>query len=707
MAKSSALENSDHALLLDAALENIPYGFCVWSADFRLVMWNRHYLDIYSFPRDAIHKGMSLDEFVDLSAQSGNHPDQSPAEFLAAYKRELLSNRSGLRYKSRELLAGGRTIETAHVYSPELGWVVTHEDVTEEIASTEIVQKRKRELERQNIRLDAAVNNISLGLCMFDAKGRLVICNRPYARIYQLTDDLIRPGTPIEDILGHLFDHGFHASSANTRDEYIRWRHAVIARGEYDKAVVEFGARTIMMQHHPMKDGGFVSTHEDITEQRQQEARIRHLARHDPLTELPNRTHFLEEMAACEAIVERGEKIAVLCIDLDYFKSVNDTYGHAIGDKLLKQASARLWGSTRETDLVARLGGDEFSLLVRPVDKPSDVAAVAERIVKTMSAPFMIEGHQLSIGASIGIAIAPQDGSTTDVLMKNADLALYRAKSEGRSTFHFFEKDMDAAIQKRRMIEGALRMALDRHELRMMYQPLFGLRENRVTCFEALMRWTHEGEAISPGEFIPVAEETGLIVQMGEWALREACRTAVSWPAPVRVAVNLSPVQFKNKRLFETVRDILAETGLAPTRLELEITESLLLKDSEQVLEALHRLRGIGIRISMDDFGTGYSSLSYLRAFPFDKIKIDRSFMRDLERRGDSLAIIKAVIQLGQSLGMSTTAEGVETEEQLRAVREQGCTEVQGFLFSPPLEAPAAAALLTRERAKPRLRAVS
>ena len=481
----------------------------------------------------------------------------------------------------------------------------------------------------------------------------------------------------------------------------------MIARGEYDKTVVEFGARTIMMQHHPMKDGGFVSTHEDITEQRQQEARIRHLARHDPLTELPNRTHFLEEMAACEAIVERGERIAVLCIDLDYFKSVNDTYGHAIGDKLLKQASARLWGSTRETDLVARLGGDEFSLLVRPVDKPSDVAAVAERIVKTMSAPFMIEGHQLSIGASIGIAIAPQDGSTTDVLMKNADLALYRAKSEGRSTFHFFEKDMDAAIQKRRMIEGALRMALDRHELRMMYQPLFGLRENRVTCFEALMRWTHEGEAISPGEFIPVAEETGLIVQMGEWALREACRTAVSWPAPVRVAVNLSPVQFKNKRLFETVRDILAETGLAPTRLELEITESLLLKDSEQVLEALHRLRGIGIRISMDDFGTGYSSLSYLRAFPFDKIKIDRSFMRDLERRGDSLAIIKAVIQLGQSLGMSTTAEGVETEDQLRAVREQGCTEVQGFLFSPPLEAPAAAALLTRERDKPRLRAVS
>ena len=692
-----AASHSDSTLLLDAALENIPYGFCVWSSEFKLVMWNRNYLDIYGFPADLIERGMTLEEVVKLSADLGNHPDQTPQQFLLAYKKELRNNRGGMRAKSRELLNAGRTIETAHVYSPGLGWVVTHEDVTEEIASEEIIQKRKRELERQNIRLDAAVNNISQGLCMFDPRSHLVICNAPYARIYNLGEELVKPGTPLDDILVHLFDNGMHASNASTREEYIAWRHSIINRHQYDKAEVEFGGRIILLQHHPMKDGGFVSTHEDITEQRQQEARIRHLARHDALTELPNRSQFLDEMANSEAAIERGEKTAVLCIDLDHFKSVNDSLGHTIGDKLLKQASARLWGTTRETDVLARLGGDEFSLLLRPVEKPSDAAAIAERIVRAMGSPFVIDGHQMVIGASVGIAMAPEDGTTTDVLMKNADMALYRAKSEGRSTYHFFEKEMDAAIQKRRMIEAGLRAALALNELRVVFQPLVGLQENRVTCLEALLRWTHDGKPISPVEFIPIAEETGLIVQIGEWVLREACRAAMTWPTEARVAVNLSPVQFKNKRLFETVHAILSETGLPPTRLELEITESLLLNDNEQTLQTLHRLRAIGIRISMDDFGTGYSSLSYLRAFPFDKIKIDRSFMRDLESRGDSLAIIKAVIGLGHSLGMSTTAEGVETEEQLRAVREQGCNEVQGFLFSPPLEPGQVTAMLLKE----------
>ncbi len=708
MVSKMALEgHSDSALLLDAALENIPYGFCVWSSEFKLVMWNRHYLEMYAFPPHRIAKGMPLEEIVKLSGELGNHPDQTPSQFLTAYKKELRNNRSGLRHKSREQLAGGRTIETAHIYSPGLGWVVTHEDVTEEIASSEIVQRRKRELERQNIRLDAAVNNISQGLCMFDPSGRLVICNSPYARIYNLGEELVRPGTPLEDILGHLFDTGMHSSNFDTREAYIRWRHEVIARGQHDKAIVEFGTRIIMMQHHPMKDGGFVSTHEDITEQRQQEARIQHLARHDALTELPNRAQFLDEMADTEASIERGDKIAVLCIDLDHFKPVNDTLGHAVGDKLLKQASARLWGTTRETDLLARLGGDEFSLLLRPIDKPSDAALIAERIVKTMSTPFNIDGHQIAIGASVGIAIAPEDGETTDVLMKNADLALYRAKAEGRSTFHFFEKDMDAVIQKRRSIESGLRQALQLNELRVVFQPLIGLKENRVTCLEALLRWRHDGQDVSPGEFIPIAEETGLIVSIGEWVLREACSAAALWPSEPRVAVNLSPVQFKNKRLFETVQAILAETGLPPTRLELEITESLLLNDNEHTLQTLHRMRAIGIRISMDDFGTGYSSLSYLRAFPFDKIKIDRSFMRDLDKRGDSLAIIKAVIGLGHSLGMSTTAEGVETDEQLRAVREQACDEVQGFLFSRPLEPADVLTLLANEKQKPKLRVVN
>ena len=698
--------HSDNALLLDAALESIPYGFCVWSSEFRLVMWNRHYLDIYGFAAGSVEKGMALEEVVKLSASLGNHPGQTPQQFLTAYKKELRNNRAGLRHKSREQLAGGRTVETAHVYSPGLGWVVTHEDVTEALASSEIVQRRRRELERQNIRLDAAVNNISQGLCMFDPHGRLVICNAPYAHIYNLPDELVKPGTSLDQLLAHLFDSGMHSSNFATREDYIRWRHEVIARGAHEKAVVEFGARIIMMQHHPMRDGGFVSTHEDITEQRQQEARIQHLARHDALTELPNRAQFLDEMADAEALIERGERAAVLCIDLDYFKQINDTLGHAIGDKLLKQASARLWGTTRETDMLARLGGDEFSLLLRPIDKPSDAAAIAERIVKAMSMPFSIDGHQILIGASVGIAVAPQDGETTDILMKNADLALYRAKAEGRSTYHFFEKEMDAAIQKRRSIESGLRQALARDELRLVFQPLVGLKENRVTCLEALLRWRHDGEEVPPSEFIPIAEETGLIVGIGEWVLHEACGAAALWPSEARVAVNLSPVQFKNRHLYETIQNILSETGLPPTRLELEITESLLLDDNEQTLRTLHRLRAIGVRISMDDFGTGYSSLSYLRAFPFDKIKIDRSFMRDLDKRGDSLAIIKAVIGLGHSLGMATTAEGVETEEQLHAVREQACDEVQGFLFSRPLEPAQVLSLLASETRKPKLRAV-
>lgn len=693
------------ALLLDAALQSVPYGFCVWSPEFKLVMFNQHYLDIYGFPRKRVRKGMTLEAIVRLSAELGNHPDQSPEEFLESYKQELLGNRGGARAKVRELVSGDRWLETAHVYSPGLGWVITHEDVTEEIASTEIIQRRKRELERQNIRLDAAVNNISQGLCMYDPKGRLVICNQPYQRIYNLPEQLLKPGTHLDDILGHLFDEGMQTGI--DREDYIRWRRDVISRGEYGKNIHELNGRTIMMQHHPMKDGGWVTTHEDITEQRQQEERIRHLARHDALTQLPNRVQFLEEMAASEPGLERGEHIAVLCIDLDHFKAVNDTLGHSLGDKLLQQVSARLWGATRENDVLARLGGDEFALLLRDVDSAAEAAQIADRIVKALSNPFTIDGHQLVIGTSVGIAMAPQDGATSETLMKNADLALYKAKNEGRSTFHFFEPGMDAAIQKRRTIEAGLRLALARGEFRLVFQPLVGLKENRITCLEALLRWdSADRGVISPAEFIPVAEETGLIVQIGDWVLREACRTAATWPAGIRVAVNLSAVQFKNKRLFETVEAALRETGLAPTRLELEITESLLLSDNEPTLKTLHRLRALGVRISMDDFGTGYSSLSYLRSFPFDKIKIDRSFMRDLKSKGDSLAIIKAVIGLGQSLGMSTTAEGIETEEQLAAVRDQGCNEVQGFLFSPPVSATKVSEMLA-DQDRPRLKRAS
>ena len=427
-------------------------------------------------------------------------------------------------------------------------------------------------------------------------------------------------------------------------------------------------------------------------------AQLAHQASHDPLTGLANRREF--ELHLQATLDGRGgeELHHVLCyIDLDRFKVVNDTCGHAAGDELLRQITQLLRQRVRGQDLLARLGGDEFALLMRPLGGPIEAAAAAEAVIAAIAPPFEVDGHSITIGASVGIALAPGDGTDTTALMKNADLALYKAKSEGRAVFHFFEPGMDAALQRRRIIEVGLQTALARGQLRMVYQPLIRLADDKVSCFEALLRWDHpERGAISPVEFIPVAEETGLIVPIGAWVLEQACRAALAWPSDVRVAVNLSAVQFRDKHLAETIRTILKRTGLPAARLELEITESLLLADSEPVLKTLHALRAAGIRIAMDDFGTGYSSLSYLRSFPFDKIKIDRSFMTDLTGRNDDSAIVAAVIGLGHSLGMSTTAEGIETVEQLAAVRAHGCDEVQGFYFAPPLPEAAITGLLAR-----------
>jgi diguanylate cyclase (GGDEF)-like protein len=451
-----------------------------------------------------------------------------------------------------------------------------------------------------------------------------------------------------------------------------------------------------------MKGGGWVATHEDVTEQRRMEARVRHLARHDALTDLPNRAYLREQMARIGARIRRNETVAVLCLDLDHFKAVNDTLGHAFGDHVLIEVASRLKRCARENDIVARLGGDEFAMIMQSLDDPQDAASIAARVVKLVAEPMEIDGHQTYIGTSVGIALAPGDGEDLETLLKNADTALYRAKSEGRGNYHFFERGMDEVLQRRRMLEQGLKVALAHGELRLMYQPLLDLSTNRICCFEALLRWDHPEEGtISPVEFIPVAEETGLISSIGEWVLREACRTASGWPDDVRIAVNLSAAQFKQRGLVEHVIGALADAGVKPHRLELEVTESLLLADTEATLHILHRLRALGVRISMDDFGTGYSSLSYLRSFPFDKIKIDRTFVAGLKPGDEATAIIRAVVGLGHSLGMSTTAEGIETEAQLTAVREQGCNEVQGFLFSPPLPASSIADLLRRNRPVP------
>jgi diguanylate cyclase (GGDEF)-like protein len=460
--------------------------------------------------------------------------------------------------------------------------------------------------------------------------------------------------------------------------------------------------RLICVRRHPIEGGGWVATHEDVTEQRRSEAQILHMAEHDALTDLPNRVLLRAQLDKALGSVNHGSgRLAVLMLDLDRFKEVNDTLGHPVGDALLRAVAERLRACTREKDIVARLGGDEFAILESGLDLRKDATALAKRIVAAMKESFELDGQQFIIGTSIGIAVAPDDGTDPDHLLKNADLALYRAKREGPGSYRFFEPEMNLIMQARRELECGLRSALANQELELWYQPFVHLESDEVCGFEALLRWNRPGRpTASPADFIPLAEETGLIVPIGEWVLRQACLEAAGWPERFRVSVNLSAAQFKGRSLVQTVVRALAASGLDPNRLELEITESVMLQDSETALAVLCQMRDLGVRIALDDFGTGYSSLSYLRKFPFGRIKIDRGFVSELsEARDDSLAIVRSVIRLGNSLGMATTAEGVETKQQLERVRSEGCTEAQGYYFSPPRPAAEIACML-----RPRVR---
>ncbi|SDG21294.1 EAL domain-containing protein [Pelagibacterium luteolum] len=701
MVQTPSSERPLDALLLDAALQTIPFGFCVWSAEFELVMWNQHYLDIYGFPKKAIRRGMSLYEVVALSSALGNHPDTDPKSFYDAYTAELLGNRSGLRAINLEMTAGHRTLETAHIYAPGLGWVVTHDDVTEEIARSDMMSERKRELERQYALLDAAINNISQGLSMFDREFRLVTCNTEFVRMYALPEALAEPGTPFEKILEHRDVTGRHAPL--DRQSYIAERKRIMKGGTSQREVVKMADGTyIAFRHQPLKGGGLVTTHEDITEQLAAEARMRHMATHDALTDLPNRTLFREDLDVAVKGLESGKALALLTVNLDHFKAINDSDGHAMGDRVLKKIAARLIEIVGARAMVARMASDEFAVLLTPLSSPQAAADLGRAIVKAIAEPIVFGRKTIKLSASIGIAVAPGDGRTTDALLNNADLALLKAKSEGRGTCHFFESGMDATLQRRRTLETGLRDAIANCELSVLFQPLVSLKTGKIAAAEALLRWTHPKLGmIPPVEFIPIAEESGLIHQLGGWVLHQAALAAGKWPKHVGVAVNLSPVQFRQAGLLETVQGALARADLAAERLELEITESLLLEDSQANIDLLHAIRGLGVKIAMDDFGTGYSSLSYLRAFPFDKIKIDRSFMSDIATKDDSRAILRAMIGLGTSLGMVTVAEGVETEEQLAVVKAEGATLVQGYYYSPPVTASDIAAMVEAETVPP------
>ncbi|MFD2184935.1 EAL domain-containing protein [Rhodoplanes azumiensis] len=677
--RASEEARAAHARLREA-IEAVPVGLAFFDAEDRFVLWNRLYEDLYAANPMPLAPGLRLEDRLRVRLKAGLIPSAigREAEWLA----ERMASFHAHAGSHEQRLPGDRWLRVEERRTSDGGSIGIRIDITE--------LKRSE----QSFRLMFDANPVPMWV--FDCETlRFLAVNDAAVHHYGWSREQFLAMTVLDlrDPADHAAVRDAARSPEPSRGERV-WRHR---RADGSEILTQPFTRLLSYGGRPAKLVASI----DVTQQSRDEARIRHLAHFDGLTELANRTLFrtrLESGVARER--PSGEGLALICIDLDGFKDVNDTLGHPIGDRLLKDVADRLRGCVREQDTAARIGGDEFAVVQDGITGTADAGRLAERLIAVISAPYLIESHAITVTPCLGIATTLDgDSRTPDELLNHADMALYRAKARGRRSHCFFEPDMDAQLKARRALEVHLRAAHEAEEFEVHYQPWVDLRSGTVQGFEALLRWTHpERGPVSPAEFIPLAENIGLIVPLGEWVLRRACADAARWPETVDIAINLSPLQFRSGDIVRTVRSVLADSGIAPARLELEITETVLLEDSPTNLATLHGLRALGVRIAMDDFGTGYSSIGYLRRFPFDKIKIDRSFVSELPNDIDCLTITRGVADLAAGLGMSTIAEGIETVEQQEILRAIGCTLGQGYLFGAAMPAARAEAMARSRR---------
>ena len=658
---------------LDIALNNMIQGLCLFDGQSRLVVWNQRYTAMYNIDPRRIWRGCGISDLLDARKAAGTFP-QDPVNYEARLRAAI---DQGKTFTLNIELDDGRIIAVVNQPTADGGWVATHEDITER-------KRAERELEHTRSFLDKIIENVPTPIIV---KG---IPNLKYLLINRAAEKYL--GIDRAGIIGKTATDIMPAISAE-RIEVD------------DRKLIELGKPTVVAEHAVITPGNgtrivtstrlpvmgtdgtpqyLISVIRDVTERKRNEQRIAHMTHHDTLTDLPNRVAFNACIAATLEIAQTsGESFAVLSVDLDRFKAVNDVFGHAVGDELLQQVARRMEAACQGAFL-SRVGGDEFAVITPTGPQPATAEALAARLNAAFESDISIDDHPLRVGLTIGIGIYPQDGLDATTLVANADAALFRAKTEARGSIRFFEMSMDKQLRETRALQQDLRTAILHDELELHYQPQAHI-EGEVTGFEALVRWHHPRYGlVPPSTFIPLAEENGVIVELGEWVLRTACREAASWPRPLSIAINLSPVQFQHGDLPNLVHKILLDTGLSPKRLELEITEGVLIGDFNRAVAILRRLKNFGARIAMDDFGTGYSSLSYLQSFPFDKIKIDQTFIANLGHSQQAATIIRSVIALGRGLDVPVSAEGVETEEQLKFLANEGCNEIQGYLLGKP-----------------------